>query len=116
MQNHEQRLTGGEVVVYCACPNEATAVKVAQKLSWFPCLQPRYLYQCRPPRLFERLARQLRCGRICFIESSDGTAGSTSRGRSPLTSTLPSPGTRPIPNAWCRRAEILWRWPWDLNL
>ncbi len=22
----------GEVIVYCACPNEATAVKVAQKL------------------------------------------------------------------------------------
>ena len=31
LQNDEQ-LTGGEAVVYCACPNEATAARVARKL------------------------------------------------------------------------------------
>ena len=32
MQNREQLGTGGEAVVYCACPNEATAARVARKL------------------------------------------------------------------------------------
>jgi membrane protein DedA with SNARE-associated domain/rhodanese-related sulfurtransferase len=32
LQNAEQQLRGGEAVVYCACPNEATAARVARKL------------------------------------------------------------------------------------
>jgi membrane protein DedA with SNARE-associated domain/rhodanese-related sulfurtransferase len=32
LQNAEHQLRGGEAVVYCACPNEATAARIARKL------------------------------------------------------------------------------------
>jgi membrane protein DedA with SNARE-associated domain/rhodanese-related sulfurtransferase len=32
LQNEERYLRGGEAVVYCACPNEATAARIARKL------------------------------------------------------------------------------------
>jgi rhodanese-related sulfurtransferase len=32
LQDAEQSRRGGEVVVYCACPNEATAARIARRL------------------------------------------------------------------------------------